>query len=86
MHYVVILIKSVFNKNHNHYYYQAFVEKLLDQRFKFQLSVCNVCHNVLKTSVEFSSIAILDIHDVDYCCVINGISKDEAIKILKNAV
>ena len=24
---VVILIKSVFNENYNHYYYQAFLEK-----------------------------------------------------------
>ena len=29
MHYVVILIKSVINKNHNHRYYQEFLEKRL---------------------------------------------------------
>ena len=25
-HFVVILIKSVFNENHNHYYYKVFLE------------------------------------------------------------
>ena len=27
MHNTVTLVKSVFNKNHNHYYYQTFSEK-----------------------------------------------------------
>ena len=27
MHDVVILNKAVFNKNHNHYYYQVYLEK-----------------------------------------------------------
>ena len=29
MHDVVILIKSIFYKNHNHYYYEKFLEKCL---------------------------------------------------------
>ena len=31
-----------------------------------------------------NSIAILNIHDVDYCCIVDGISKNKAINVLKN--
>ena len=36
-------------------------------------------------SVNLSDIAILNIKGSDYCCVIGLISKNEAIKLLKNA-
>ena len=29
MHYALILFRSVFNENHNHYYYKVFLEKYL---------------------------------------------------------
>ena len=38
------------------------------------------------TSTEIKSIAIFCIHGVDYRCIIIGISKSEAINLLKNAV
>ena len=38
------------------------------------------------TSTEIKSIAIFCIHGVDYRCIITGISKSEAINLLKNAV
>ena len=31
LHNVIILIKSVFNKDQNHYYYNTFLEKCLNQ-------------------------------------------------------
>ena len=45
----------------------------LDERFKFELNVCNSCHDVLRMSVNFKDIVILNINDADYCCIINGI-------------
>ena len=36
-------------------------------------------------SVNLSDIAILNIKGSDYCCIIGLISKNEAIKLLKNA-
>ena len=36
-------------------------------------------------SVNLSDIAILNIKDSDYRCIINLISKDEAIKLMQNA-
>ena len=34
-HYVTILIKPVFNKDKNNYYYNIFLEKVCKQFFKF---------------------------------------------------
>ena len=35
-------------------------------------------------SMNLSNIAILKIKNVDFCCIITGISKTEAIKLLQN--
>ena len=35
-------------------------------------------------SMNLSDIYILNIKNVNYCCIINGISKSEAIKLLQN--
>ena len=57
----------------------------LDEGFKFQRYVCNRCHDVLVMSINFNDIAILNINGADYCCIINGISKSDALNLLKNA-
>ena len=36
-------------------------------------------------SIDINSIAILNIHGVDPCCIINGIGKSEAMNLLKTA-
>ena len=56
----------------------------LDKRFKFQSYVCNDCHDVLMMSKNLSDIAIVNIHGVDYCCIISGINKNEAISLMQN--
>ena len=61
-----------------HYWY------LLNEGFKFQADVCNGCHGVLMMSTNLSDIATLNIHGVDYRCIINGISKTEAVSLLQN--
>ena len=35
--------------------------------------------------VNLSNIAILNIDGADYCCIINGISKSDAVNLLQNA-
>ena len=50
---------------------------------KFQPYVCNGCHDLLVMSMNINGIAILNIHHVDYPCIIKGISKCEAINLLK---
>ena len=54
----------------------------LDKGFRFQSYVCNECHDVL---LMFYRFAILNINGADYRCIINGISKSDAVNLLKNA-
>ena len=61
-----------------HYWY------FLNKGFKFQLDVCNRCHDLLMMSMNLSNIYIINIKNSDYRCIINGISKSEVIKLLQN--
>ena len=56
----------------------------LDKGFKLQQHVFNGCHGVLMMSVSLSDIAILKIHGLGYCCIITGIIKSEAMKLMQN--
>ena len=56
----------------------------LIKEFKFQPYVCNNCHDSLMISMNLSNIAIINIKGSDYCYIISGISKIEAIKLLQN--
>ena len=51
-----------------HYWY------FLNKGFKFQLNICNKCHDLLM-SMNLSNIAILNIKSADYRCIISGITK-----------
>ena len=51
----------------------------LNKGFKFQANVCSRCHYLLTMSMNLSDIAISNIESSDYCCLISGISKSEAI-------
>ena len=72
-----------FNKTHTSKecitcYYPYF----LDKKFRNQSNFCNSWHDVSK--LPFGDTAILNINGVDWYCIIFGISKNEAIKILEN--
>ena len=56
----------------------------LDKGFKFQPYVCNGSNNLLMMSKNLSGIAIVNIQDVDYCCIISGISKCEPKNVMQN--
>ena len=56
----------------------------LNEGFKFQVNVCNRCHDLLIMSVNLSDIVILNIKGSDYCCIISGISENEAINLIQN--
>ena len=45
------------------------------QKYTFQPSVCNGCHDILMMSFGISNVAILDINGVDYHCIICRIKK-----------
>ena len=61
-----------------HYWY------FFDKGFKFQLCICNECHDALIMSMDLSDITMLYINGVNYCCIINGISKSEANNLMQN--
>ena len=56
----------------------------LDEGFNFQPYVCNGCYYVLMFFINLSNIAILNIHCVDNCLIISGITKSEAINLIQN--
>ena len=56
---------------------------LSNKGFKSQLDVCNGYHDLLIKSMNLSDIAISNIKHGDYCCVICGISKSEAITLMQ---
>ena len=62
-----------------HYWY------ILNYSFKFQSNVCNKCYELLMMSMNLSDIAILNIKDSNYRCIISLISKNEAINLMQNA-
>ena len=55
-------------------------------RFKFELHVCNKCHDVLVTAYELKNIVILSVKGVDFRCILWGISRNEAVHGLNNSV
>ena len=57
---------------------------IFNHGFKFQNSVCNVCHNLTVLSVDIRD--IVTIENVDYCYINYNISKSEPINLLKNCV
>ena len=62
----------------NHWYF-------LNYSFKFRPNFCNRCHVFLMLSMNLSDIAILNIKDSDYRCIISLITKNGAIYLMQNA-
>ena len=54
--------------------------------YKFEPPVCNKCHDVLMTAYKIKKKAKLTVKGVDYRYILWGISKNEAVDILKNSV
>ena len=56
----------------------------LSKGFKFQPNVCNGCHDLSVMYMNLSDLAISNFKAADYLCVINRISKSEAINLMQN--
>ena len=54
--------------------------------FKFQDSVCNGCHDLTILCLNMSDITIITVKGAHYRSIIHGITKPEAIHLLKNHV
>ena len=67
----------------SHYFFIFFY--FFNRGFKFQINICNRCHDLLIMSLmNLSDIVILNIKGSDYCCIINGIRKSETINLMQN--
>ena len=64
----------------SHYWY------FKDVGFEFEPHVCNECHNLLVTAYELKNITILNLKNVDFRCILWGISRDEAVNRRNNSV
>ena len=62
----------------SHYWYFS------NKGFKFQSLICNRCHDLLMVSLNLSDIAFLEIKNAGCHCIISGISRSKAIKLLQN--
>ena len=60
--------------------------QLFHQGFEFSDSVCNDCHELKILNVNISDIAIINVKNADYRCIVQNISKSEAVNLLKNSV
>ena len=69
--------KSNASKGCDIFHYWCFLNKC----FKFQPHFCNRCHDLLM-STNLSNSYILNNKNGYYRCIINGISKSEALKLL----
>ena len=54
--------------------------------FKFEEHVCNKCYDLLTIAHSLKDIVILSAKGATFRCILMGISKNEALKILNNSV
>ena len=57
-----------------------------DTGYKFQPYVCNGCHGVSMVTYELKNVAILNPKDLDYRCILQGISKNDVVDRLNISV
>ena len=74
------VVKTGASKECNFCHYWYFLNYIL----KFQPNVCNRCHDLLMVSISLNDIAVLNMKDSDYHCIISLISINEAINLLQN--
>ena len=75
---LMLVISASKDCNICHYWY------FLNKGFKFRTNVCNKYHDLLMMSMNLNNIAILNIKCFDFCYIISGISKNEAITLIQN--
>ena len=61
-----------------HYWY------FLDKNFKYELYLCNGCHDLMQKAMNFNDVAIVSIKGNDYRIHFWCMSKDDAINIMNN--
>ena len=60
-----------------HYWY------FLDKGFKFELYLCNCCHDLMQKAMKFNNVAVVSVKGNDYRIQFWYVSKDDAINIIR---
>ena len=56
-----------------------------DKNFNFEKLVCKGCHDISMMCSELKNIAIVRIKDVDYRCILQNTTYNEAFNLLNNS-
>ena len=62
-----------------HYWY------FLDKGFKYEPYLCNGCHDLMQKAMNFNDVAIVSIKENEYRIHFWYMSKDDAVKLMKNS-
>ena len=99
LHLLTIIIRYVFIED-GKYYPQLFLDDALydvqkcnmisfwffvNENFNYKDYACNGCHNLLMMAFSLDNIAVLNVDNLFYQCILMGISKNEGLKRLNNA-
>ena len=57
----------------------------LNKNFKYELYLCNSCHDLIQKAMNFNDVAILSIKESDYRIPCWYMSKDVVISIMNNS-
>ena len=57
-----------------------------DIGYKYELHVCNECHDLSMMVYDLNDLMILNIKGIDYRCYVFNMSKTYAITLLNNSV
>ena len=57
----------------------------LDKNLKYELHLCNGCHDLMQKAISFNDVAIVSIKGSDCRIHFWYMSKDDAIKIMNNS-
>ena len=57
----------------------------LNKNFKYNLYLCNGCHDLIQKAMNFNDVAILSIKGSDYRIPCWYMSKDDVISIMNNS-
>ena len=57
----------------------------LDKNFKYELYLCNGCHNLMQKAMNFNNVAIFSVKESDYRIHFWYMTKNDAINIMKNS-
>ena len=57
----------------------------LDKNFNYEKYICNGCHDLMQTAMDFNVVTIISIKGFDYTIHFRYMSKGDAINIMNNS-